>query len=50
MMTSMLGLILLEGATMSADAMSASPDPDGSYGELDEVLASLKRETEPGTA
>ena len=44
MMNSMLGLILLEGSeALSADAMSASPDPDGSYGPLDELLAEMAR-------
>ncbi len=44
MMNSMLGLILLEGLeALSVDAMSASPDPDGSYGPLDELLAEVGR-------
>ena len=43
MMTSMLGLILLEGSAMSADEMRASPDPDGTYGPLDDILANVAR-------
>jgi hypothetical protein len=44
MLTSMLGLVLLGGSATSEDAMSARPDPDGSYGPLDEILAEFARE------
>ncbi|MGI8517889.1 MAG: hypothetical protein ACR2ME_06060 [Acidimicrobiia bacterium] len=47
----MLGLMLLEGSAMSADEMRASPDSDGTYGPLDEILAEVARrlKTETGS-
>jgi hypothetical protein len=44
MLTSMLGLVLLGGSAKSEDEMSARPDPNGSYGPLDEILAQFARD------
>lgn len=41
MMNSQLGRIVLGSSLAGADEMQASPDADGTYGPLDEVLASL---------
>lgn len=41
MMSSQLGRMILNASASTEDEMSARPDPDGSYGPLDAILAEI---------
>ena len=41
MMSSQLGRAILSNSSASADQMNGKPDPEGSYGTLDELLEEI---------